>query len=197
MNKILAIDTSSEACSVALQADRIYFRHEIVPRQHNQLLVPMIETVLAEAGITVHDLNAIAIGCGPGSFVGVRLGLGVAQGLAFAAKLPLIPLSSLQILAQSAIASDADDVCITVDAHMGDFYRCHYKRTGDLMLPTEEAHVIKNDGTATISQNQYPNAIDALSLAVEEIHHNRTVPPDQVQPIYPRGTRQWKLADSS
>lgn len=100
---ILAFDTATNACTVALQVGaKVYARHEIAPSQHAKLLLPLINDLLSEAKINLSDLNAVAFGCGPGSFMGVRLATATAQGLAFGLNIPLISISTLQILAQTA-----------------------------------------------------------------------------------------------
>lgn len=101
--KILALDASSDACSVALLInDSVNERFQIAPRQHNALLLPMIEELLGAADLRVKQLDALAFGCGPGSFTGLRIAAGVVQGIAFAADVPVIPVSTLQSLAQGA-----------------------------------------------------------------------------------------------
>jgi len=101
--KILALDTSSTACSVALLVDdKISFLHRILPLQQAQSILPMLEELLFMNKITLNQLNAISFGCGPGSFTGVRIATSVTQGLAYALQLPVIPISSLAALAQAA-----------------------------------------------------------------------------------------------
>lgn len=103
---ILTFDTATEACSVALQCgDVVYSRHEIAPQQHAKLLLPMIQALILEAKIKLSDLNAIGFGCGPGSFMGVRLATGTAQGLGFGLQIPLIPISTLQTIAQTTLGA--------------------------------------------------------------------------------------------
>ncbi len=103
---ILTFDTATEACSVALQCgDAVYYRHEIAPQQHAKILLPMIQALITEANIKLSDLDAIGFGCGPGSFMGVRLATGMAQGLGFGLQIPLIPISTLQTIAQSALTA--------------------------------------------------------------------------------------------
>ena len=105
---LLAIETSTEACSVALLcAERIIARSEIAPRRHAELLLPMCDAVLAEAGVARGALDAIAVGRGPGAFTGVRLAIAAAQGIALALDIPVVLVSSLAALAMQAPDEDA------------------------------------------------------------------------------------------
>ncbi len=95
--RILAIDTATEACSVALYNQGETLAHfELCAREHTQRILPMVQQILAEAGLTLNQLDALAFGRGPGSFTGVRIGIGIAQGLAFGAELPMTAVSTLQ-----------------------------------------------------------------------------------------------------
>lgn len=122
--KLLALDTSSLACSVALQVDdALITRHEEQAREHTRLLVPMIEEVLAGAGIVATDLDAIVLGNGPGSFIGMRIATSVAQGLAHGAGIPIVPVSSLlAVAAQVLDTGEAAAVAVCQDAHMDEVY---------------------------------------------------------------------------
>lgn len=121
---LLAIDTSSLACSVALQVGGdVAERYEEQAREHTRLLMPMIREVLAEAGMTAEKLDAIVLGNGPGSFIGMRIGASVAQGLAHGADVTIVPVSSLAAVAAQAFAeSEADEVVVAQDAHMNEVY---------------------------------------------------------------------------
>lgn len=127
--KLLALDTSSDACSVALQLDDVVLeQHVVQPKQHSRSLLPMIEAVLAEAAIGIDDLDAIVVGNGPGSFIGVRIAVSVAQGLAFAARLKVVPVSSLSAVAAEAMSvGDARRVVVAQDAHMQEVYLGRYE----------------------------------------------------------------------
>lgn len=104
MTNILAIDTATSACSVALtNGDEILARHKLASREHTQLLLPMVDDLLAEGGMTLSQIDVIAFTAGPGSFTGIRIGFGVVQGLAFGAEIPVLPVSSLETLAHTAI----------------------------------------------------------------------------------------------
>ena len=100
---ILAIDTATEACSAALQVnDKDYLKYQVAPQQHSQLLLAMVEQLLAEADLSVGELDGLVFGRGPGSFTGVRIATGMAQGLAMSGNLPTVGVSSLATMAQSA-----------------------------------------------------------------------------------------------
>ena len=134
--KLLALDTSSVACSVALQhGGEITERHEVREREHNALLAPMIREVLGEAGLALDELDAIVLGNGPGSFIGLRIAASVAQGLAHGAGLRIVPVSSLAAVAAEVFAvSDAEQAIVAQDAHMNEIYLGGYRR-GDDDLP--------------------------------------------------------------
>lgn len=118
--KLLALDTSTEACSAALFIDgEIRQRFEITPKAHTKLLLPMIESLLAEAELKLSQLDALAFGCGPGSFTGLRIATGVVQGLAFGADLPIVPVSTLAALAQNRLPELA---FVATDARIGEIF---------------------------------------------------------------------------
>jgi tRNA threonylcarbamoyladenosine biosynthesis protein TsaB len=122
--KLLALDTSTEACSCALFIDgEIQDRFLIAPRAHTNLILPMADELLAQAGLKPTQLDGIAFGRGPGSFTGLRIACGIAQGIAFAADIPIAPVSSLATLAQAAyIDYGADHVLAAIDARMKEIY---------------------------------------------------------------------------
>lgn len=131
--KLLALDTATEACSAAVWLDgAVVERYELAPRRHAALILPMIEAVLAEVGMSVTQLDAIAFGRGPGAFTGVRVAVGVAQGIAFAADLPVVPVSTLAALALStARETGASRIAAALDARMGEVYWGAYIVNGD------------------------------------------------------------------
>lgn len=122
--KLLALDTSSVACSVALlSGDDVVERHEEQPREHTRILLPMIRELLDASATELGELDAIVLGNGPGSFIGMRIAASVAQGLAFGARLPVAPVSSLAaVAAQVFDTSDAAQAVVTQDAHMNEVY---------------------------------------------------------------------------
>ncbi len=135
--KILALDTSSLACSVALQVgDRVAERHAEQAREHTRLLLPMIRELLDELAVELSDLDAIALGNGPGSFIGMRIAASVAQGMAHGAGLPVVPVSSLAAVAAQVFSEhDAAEVIVAQDAHMNEVYLgCFSRDAADLPL---------------------------------------------------------------
>ncbi len=159
MTHILAIDTSTAWCSVALSlADQSVCRHEKVSAGASQLLLPWVDELLQEQSLTLTDLDAIAIGIGPGAFTGVRLGVAVVQGLAIAKKLPVLPVASLDAIASQLaltphfLESQSHIFMVAVDARMGEVYWARYKvqtntlpqRLGEIQLSTPE--LVELDG---------------------------------------------------
>lgn len=138
--KLLAVETSSVACSAALLIDDIIEeRFEIAPQQHTALILPMVDNLLKQAGLKLGDLDALAFGCGPGSFTGVRIAASVAQGLAFGAGLPVVPVSSLAALAQGAHrAHDATSVLTAADARMNEVYWAAYRLDQNGLMALQE-----------------------------------------------------------
>ena len=215
--KILALDTATEACSAALlSSDSVYERHEIAPRRHAELILPMVDGVLAEAALGLTDLDAIAFGRGPGAFTGIRIAAGVTQGLALGADLPVIPLSSLATLAQGVIDKSAT-LLPAIDARMGEIYWATYDSAQDgLVRLVSEEQVTSPDavhvpadiqifgvgsGWATyrarleqtldrqitvIDPERFPLAKDMLPLAVREFNARRYVNAEQALPVYLR-----------
>jgi tRNA threonylcarbamoyladenosine biosynthesis protein TsaB len=122
--KLLAIDTAAEACSAALLLDgELRERFTVQPRRHGALILEMMDTLLMEAGLRPADLDGLAFGRGPGAFTGVRIAVGVAQGVAFGAELPLVPVSTLAALAQGEFhRSGARRLLPAFDARMDELY---------------------------------------------------------------------------
>ena len=134
--RILALETSTEYCSVALwQGGTVLDRCELVGQKHSEVLMEMLDALLREAGVKLAQLDGIAFGMGPGSFTGVRIACGVAQGLALGADLPVVGVCTLQALAQ---ASGHDKVIAALDARMAEVYYAAYeKRDGEWVTVCE------------------------------------------------------------
>jgi tRNA threonylcarbamoyladenosine biosynthesis protein TsaB len=124
----LAIDASTEACSVALKFNnQTTSLYELCPQSHSLRLLPMIDQILKEAGCKLSQLDGLIFGQGPGSFTGVRIGIGVAQGLAFSTDLPLVGVSTLQAMAQVAYQKNQQTkVIAAIDARMSEVYTGYF-----------------------------------------------------------------------
>lgn len=215
MTTLLALDTSTEACSVALlHAQRVLVRHEVIPRLHAQRLLPMIGEILAEAGIAMSALDAIAFGRGPGAFTGVRIAIGVVQGLAFALERPVLPISDLAVLAQRAYREHAaTQVAAAIDARMDEVYwGCYRLEAGEMrllgaeaVLPPERVDLPRDAagnwfGAGTgwgyaarlpvtpqaLDASLLPHAEDLLALAGFAWARGEGVDADAAQPVYLR-----------
>ncbi|SDH59147.1 tRNA (adenosine(37)-N6)-threonylcarbamoyltransferase complex dimerization subunit type 1 TsaB [Pseudomonas panipatensis] len=215
MPTLLALDTSTEACSVALLHDgRRFSRHEVIPRLHAKRLLPMVQELLDEAGIALAAVDAIAFGRGPGAFTGVRIAIGVVQGLAFALERPVLPISDLAVLAQRAYREHGvSQVAAAIDARMDEVYwGCYRLEQGEMrlggaeaVLPPERVELPRDAsgdwfgaGTgwgyrerlavkvAGEDASLLPHAEDLLDLALFAWQRGDAVPADQAQPVYLR-----------
>jgi len=157
--RLLALDTSTEACSAALLLGdgEVRLRFTLTERSHAELILPMIDELLGEAGLRVQDLDGLAFGRGPGSFTGLRVAAGVTQGLALGAGLKVAPVSSLAaVAAQVPVASRAERVLVCNDARMGEVYWAAFERD--------------------------PGAVEPASLTAEQV-----APPGRI--VVPEGVR--------
>ncbi len=127
--RLLALETSTEACSAALYCDgAVLERCEIAPRRHGELILPMVDDLLRQGGVARHTLDAVAFGRGPGAFTGVRIATALAQGLALGLNIPVVPISSLAALAEPALHAGHAGVIAALDARMGELYFGAYRR---------------------------------------------------------------------
>jgi tRNA threonylcarbamoyladenosine biosynthesis protein TsaB len=149
--KLLAFETATEACSVALWIDgEVRERFGIAPRQHAELTLPWAEQLLTEAGIAKSQLDAIAVGRGPGAFTGVRLAVALAQGIALALDRPVVPVSTLAALAfpsplvgeGAQRAGEGANIISAIDARMGEIYVAAFRRDGDSIVAASDEIVI-------------------------------------------------------
>ena len=221
MTLILALDASSLLCSVALgDGDQQWNITELQPRRHAQRLLPMVDEVIAQAGMEIESISAIAYGRGPGSFTGIRIAAAVMQGLAMALDVPVAGISSLQAVAQSVFErSQAEKILVVMDAHMGEVFWGIYQRDGAVCRPVSEEKVgapelclqniavfdgeLAGDGLALepfkhLSQqwaDRHPDACDILKLALVAKNKGLFAEPEQHQPVYLRDSVAWKKLD--
>ncbi|ELQ6217010.1 tRNA (adenosine(37)-N6)-threonylcarbamoyltransferase complex dimerization subunit type 1 TsaB [Cronobacter dublinensis] len=142
--RILAIDTATEACSVALWDNgKTSALFELCPREHTQRILPMVSEILTASGVALTSMDALAFGRGPGSFTGVRIGIGIAQGLALGAELPMVGVSTLMTMAQGAWRiCGATRVLAAIDARMGEVYWAEYQRDAQGVWHGEETEAV-------------------------------------------------------
>lgn len=162
--RLMALDTSSLACSVALSVDGdVAERHATAPREHTQLLMPMIKALLEETGLSPEQLDAIVLGNGPGSFIGLRIAASVAQGIAFAADLRIVPVSSMAAVAAQVMAeSDAAEVIVAQDAHVGEVYLGGFRRgAGSLPRSSIEERLQAPGAIAELAADAAPSRVAA------------------------------------
>lgn len=133
MMKLLALDTATEACSAALLIDgELISRYVLAPREHAHTIIPMMDELLAEAGLVLSQLDAIAFGRGPGSFTGVRVAASLTQGVAYGAGLPVIPVSTLATLAQATMTEQGSEhILAAIDARMQEVYWAEYHQDAE------------------------------------------------------------------
>ncbi|MDL2356154.1 MAG: tRNA (adenosine(37)-N6)-threonylcarbamoyltransferase complex dimerization subunit type 1 TsaB [Pseudomonadota bacterium] len=225
MSIILAIETSSELASCALlRGDTLLARASSGVRTHSQTILPMVQELLAEAGIGLRDCDALAFGAGPGSFTGVRTACGIVQGLAFGAALPAVPVVTLAAMAQACREqTGAADVLAVLDARMGEVYWAQYRYAdgwhevvppslcapGDVApLPTgsplaacgngfsayPEAFAGRDFAAAALA-GIMPHASQVAQLARIELAAGRTVAPALAQPLYLRNKIAFTSAE--
>lgn len=153
MSNILVIDTSTEACSVALQVgDTVYSDYKVAPRQHGELVLPMVDALLEQAKIQLTDLDVIGYGQGPGAFTGLRICISIVQGLAYGAGVPVVGISSLQAMAQATYQSTGEEhILSAIDARMGEVYWAVYQLQNGLMTLVGQEEVAEPE-TVTIDQ---------------------------------------------
>lgn len=214
--KLLAIDTASERCSVALSVgEELRNRGRQSSREHAALLLPWVQELIDEAGIQLQDLDAIIFGRGPGSFTSLRIGIGVVQGLAWGADIPVVPISSLQCAAQLAAGKGVDKVIVALDARMGEVFcgRFVLNHSGIMQAEGDE-QVCAPEIAAALAQKgwigvgngferyaalqevsskldstltgTWPDATALIPLALDWLASNKPLPAALAQPVYLR-----------
>ena len=221
--KLLAFETATEACSVALWIDGdVRERFEIAPRRHAELSLPWAEQLLAEAGIAKSQLDAVAVGRGPGAFTGVRLAIALAQGIALALDRPAVAISTLAAL---AMQSRGERILAAIDARMGEVYLGAFARNGDALVATGHEAVLKPEaaplpdgmdwhgiGTGfsaaddalqvrlqphlvAVDAGALPHAGDVARLAALAFVRGEAVTPDRLEPAYLRNNVALTLVE--
>jgi len=212
--KVLAIDTATERCSVALRSGgAVHVRSIDTARAHADTVLPLIEEVLGEAGLTLRELDGIAYGRGPGAFTGVRIAVGVVQGLAFGARLPTVGISNLAAVAQQ-VASPGDRILVCMDARMGEVYWTTFAcdaTTGLVIAQGEEQvgrpetvtvaaalnkvagtgfraypQLVSAYGNLILHDDVLPRAIEIALLGAAELAAGRGKAAVEAQPVYVR-----------
>ena len=213
--KILTLETSTEFCSVALKIDENIISKEVIAgHRHSEILLPMAHELLAAAELSLQQLDGIAFGAGPGSFTGLRIACGVAQGLAYAIDLPVAAVSTLEAVAEK-IAQD--NVIAALDARMGEIYHAAYRKSANggwhivnepvLCLPQRAPAVSGSswhgggsgfDSYREVLSSHYhgnlqqiysglhPHAEQIAKLAAAKFHDNGGIDPALAAPIYIR-----------
>lgn len=218
MPNILAIETSSEACSLAVSnGDRLEVCHEVIPQQHTEKLLPLMQELMNDINLTYQDLDVVATGCGPGSFTGTRLSCSITQGLAYSIGIPVISVSSMQILAQGMNREfQCSEVIVLINAHMEQIYVGEFKFGEDKIIssaekalnldqinsirPTQGSFFV-GDGCQLVDKylrkldakvyERYPNAEDLLREAEIRLRVGNTLDPKDLAPVYLTGEEHW------
>lgn len=216
MSTLLAIDTATEACSVALLHNgEVTSDYAVIPRLHAQRVLPMVQELLSASSVALSSIEALAFGRGPGAFTGLRIAVGVVQGLAFALERPVLPVSNLAAIAQRTWREHGcEQVAVAIDARMGEVYWGCYQLQDGLMqllgveqvcapesaqLPRTATGQWQGAGTGwqayaermgvsvtSSFADMLPHAVDILSLAALEWQQGLALPADKAQPIYLR-----------
>jgi tRNA threonylcarbamoyladenosine biosynthesis protein TsaB len=222
---LLAIETSTETCSVALAVNGDVLEHyRHAPREHAELLLPWVDRILAEAGMVFSAIDAIAFSRGPGSFTSLRIGIGVVQGLAWAADRPVIPVSSLAATAQTAAGEGINSALVALDARMNEVFTGTFQANSTgIMIPVTAERVcapekvskpvnsetfgIGNgfdryqalgelaDELRGIRIDIWPKASSMLQLAKHWLESNEPLPAERAQPVYLRDNVAKKEKD--
>ena len=222
---LLAIESSTETCSVALAINGEVLEHyQHAPRQHAELLLPWVEQLFAEAGIGFASLDAVAFSRGPGSFTSLRIGIGVVQGLAWASERPVIPVSSLAATAQVAVEEGIGSALVALDARMNEVFTGSFETNKNgVMVPVSEEIVCPPEAVQSPDHSEtfgigngfdrypsldalsarlvgvrpdiWPRASAVLQLAQEWLKTNEPLSAEQAQPVYLRDNVAKKEKD--
>tara|TARA_Y100001970_G_scaffold294213_1_gene448629 strand:- start:28169 stop:28831 length:663 start_codon:yes stop_codon:yes gene_type:complete len=217
MPNILAIDTSSEVCSLALKIDEELFSfHKLSPRQHTENIMKLIQDLFNVSCSKLSDLDAIAVGIGPGSYTGIRLACSTAQGLAYSQNLPAIAVSSLEIIATSASKIYSDhDMVVLLKADSKHLYFSHFEQASnsldliqkEIIEPSQldiskfpdntvflgnGCEMIKELDNKKLVENNYPDATVLISIAERDLLKGKKVLPERILPDYLSDEKEWE-----
>lgn len=201
MTHILALDSATDACSVALYSNgTVTSLFELAAKSHTQRLLPMVDEILGNAGCSLQDLNAIAFGRGPGSFTGLRICMGIVQGLAFGANLPVIPVSTLAAMAAGHGRQTADSqlpLLVTLDARMNEVYWALFRGSAN----TAEPQVLIEESVmspADVATHPQVLALEQKFIAVGPGWHYPELasirPPQVFQDVHPHAEDIARIA---
>lgn len=221
-SSILAIESSTEVCSVAIQyGGETYQKMTLESRRHSEFILPAIDLLISELGITLADLEVVAFAGGPGAFTGLRIAAAITQGLAFGLDLPVVQISSLATLAQAAHRKFGLQKVVTcVDARMNEVYWASYQFAGEIMVlngaelicspeasPEDKLgekyavgsgkiyqQIIQTQNSSIVGWKDdcLPEAQDLVKLAKVEVEQQQFSDPEQALPVYLRDKISWK-----
>lgn len=195
MSTILALDSSTEACSCALAIDgNIFESFKVLPRLHTQYILPMIQRLMAEHELKFTDLDGIAVGAGPGSFTGLRIAAGVAQGIAFGADLPLIPISTLAALAQQSIRSEPEHIFSCLDARINEVYWAVYSKADNKIQLIGEEQLCKPELINLELTGVYYGVGNGMNFVDQMPKHIQSLISEYDSEVYPRASAMAELA---
>jgi len=180
--KILAIDTTTEACSAALYIDgEVTHEYKLAPREHTQLILPMVDRLMSSAGIKIQDLDALSFARGPGAFTGVRIAAGVIQGLSYANDIPVVPVSTLAVIAAGVYFKHGrKNVLTAIDARMGEVYWGAYKVGDNSIELIGDEVVVKPDQITSMDSSDWSAAGTGWSEYKDELQQKFSIDDDNI-----------------
>ncbi|XOV78757.1 MAG: tRNA (adenosine(37)-N6)-threonylcarbamoyltransferase complex dimerization subunit type 1 TsaB [Aestuariibacter sp.] len=221
--KILVIDTATEACSVAFSLNgTVTSKFAVCPQEHSKRLLPMVDELLKDAKVTINDIDILGVGIGPGSFTGVRIAMGMAQGLAFGAKIPVVGASTLQAMAQETYhRTGVGQVYSAIDARMSEVYFAGFdvddaglmcEREVQQVLPPQQvaseylgsgrefgfagtgwqAYSELQNSVSGAPLVQYPSAEFMLPFVIAQLEQQKAIDIMDLEPVYLRDKVTWK-----
>jgi tRNA threonylcarbamoyladenosine biosynthesis protein TsaB len=198
--KLLGVEASTDVCSVAVSnGTTVFSADEQTPKAHTKVLLAFIDRLLKEASLNLHDFDAFVVGRGPGSFTGVRIACSAIQALAYAANKPVIPVSTLRILAQGAYqATGAAKVMSCLRSRANEKYaglfvvdQCQIMQAHSLEWVKQDRDILLPDPSWQCVEGGAPKAVDLITLANHDYQHKKWVSALQVKPVYLSRSSQY------